>query len=187
MHFTRNTKDRFTPDVMINNVLIPWTDSYKYLGVILDKRLTFHKQVQRAINNIKAARHSLFHLIGRNSSLSYLNKAIIYKSYIRPILTYAIQVWGCAAKSHIKRLAAFQNHTLRCAANAKWYVRNVNIRKELRVKSIPEFIQTIAKNFYDKIPKVKNRLLSGLPLYDIDDARANRKRPRASMKLDFNF
>jgi hypothetical protein len=40
-------------------------------------------------------------LIGRHSKLSLENKILFYKTIIKPIWTYGVEIWGCASKSNI--------------------------------------------------------------------------------------
>ena len=41
----------------------------------------------------------LYWLLGRKSQLSIENKLLIYKTIIKPIWTYGMEIWGCASKS----------------------------------------------------------------------------------------
>ena len=47
------------------------------------------------------------------SSLSSRAKLLIYKTYIRPTMTYAAPAWGFIPKSCMRRLQAVQNRALR--------------------------------------------------------------------------
>ncbi|PNF31532.1 hypothetical protein B7P43_G00810 [Cryptotermes secundus] len=40
-------------------------------------------------------------LIGRRSNLSIENRVLLYKTIIKPIWVYKIELWGCASKSNI--------------------------------------------------------------------------------------
>jgi hypothetical protein len=43
----------------------------------------------------------MYWLIGRNCKLSLENKTLLYKTIIKPIWTYGVEIWGCASKSNI--------------------------------------------------------------------------------------
>jgi hypothetical protein len=43
----------------------------------------------------------LYWLIGKKSHLSIDKKLLIYKTVIKPIWTYGIELWGCASKSNV--------------------------------------------------------------------------------------
>jgi hypothetical protein len=64
----------------------------------------------------------LYWIIGRKSPASLESKVLLYKTIIKPIWTYGIEVWGCASKSHIAKMQRSQSKILRMIKNAPWYV-----------------------------------------------------------------
>ncbi|GFX36948.1 RNA-directed DNA polymerase from mobile element jockey [Trichonephila clavipes] len=110
--FTRKTRLNY-PDIYLHNERIPWSQSTKYLGVTLDKKLTFKQHITRIRENFIKKAHTFSHLISRRSKLSRSNKLLIYSSLLRPVITYASPVWSFAAKTHIQKLEVLQNKTLR--------------------------------------------------------------------------
>ena len=72
-------------------------------------------------------------LTSRKSKLSTENKLKIYKTIIKPIWTYGIPLWGTAAMSHINKIEVIQGKILRTIVNVPWYVRNDDIRRDLRI------------------------------------------------------
>jgi hypothetical protein len=103
------TKFTECPLVMLNNEPIPMKNEVKYLGLPLDRRLTWKTKKQQL--NIKTKQMNW--LIGRKSQLSLENKLLIYKVILKPIWTYGIELWGCAKPSNIKILQTYQSKTLR--------------------------------------------------------------------------
>jgi hypothetical protein len=69
----------------------------------------------------------------------------MYDLTLIPVWTYGAQLLGCTKKSNIKIIQTFQNKVLRCIVNAPWYTRSQNIHKDLKIASIDEEIQRIAK------------------------------------------
>jgi hypothetical protein len=61
-------------------------------------------------------------LLGRKSQLSITNKLLLYKTILKPIWTYGIQLWGTASTSNIEILEIFQSKDLRMIVDAPWYV-----------------------------------------------------------------
>ncbi|GBM46320.1 hypothetical protein AVEN_195272-1 [Araneus ventricosus] len=103
---------------------IPWRDSTKYLGVIPHKRLTFKQHITNNRQKVNAVKSILYPLIGRKFKLSLSNKLLLYKSLVRPVMSYASPVWGAAAKSNIKNLESAQNIIARQITNSPWFIRN---------------------------------------------------------------
>ncbi|GBN26589.1 RNA-directed DNA polymerase from mobile element jockey [Araneus ventricosus] len=77
---------------------IPWSNDSKYLGVILDKRMTFEMHIENNRQKVNAMKATLYPLLGRKSKFSVSNKLLLYRSLVRPLMSYASPVWGAAAK-----------------------------------------------------------------------------------------
>jgi hypothetical protein len=67
-------------------------------------------------------------LLRRKSQLSLSNKLLLYKTILKPIWTYGIQLWGTASTSIIEILERFQLKALRMIIDAPWHVPNTLIR-----------------------------------------------------------
>jgi hypothetical protein len=72
--------------------------------------------------------------------LSLLNKLLLYKTILKPIWTYGLQLWGTASTSNIEILERFQSKALRIIVDAPWYVPNIHIRHDLQLTSVKEEI-----------------------------------------------
>lgn len=163
---------------LLNNEIIPWTDSYKYLGVILDSKLIWRLQIEDTVRKSKAAKASLSYLLFRSSRLTIKNKLLLYKSFIRPVMTYGSIVWGCAAVTHLEKLQRIQNKTLSQIVSACRYVRMDTIHKDLKIRPFLPEIKRLAWKFHRGIIKINNPVLHAIPPYDPSNI-ASRKRPRA--------
>jgi hypothetical protein len=123
------------PPDYINNVQIPQTEEVKYLGLHLDKRLTWHKHIFTKRKQLSIAFTKMYWLLGRKSKLTINNK-LIYKTILKPIWAYGIQFWGTASTSNIEILQRFQSKALRMITDAPWYVLNTAIRKDLQIPTV---------------------------------------------------
>jgi hypothetical protein len=83
-------------------------------------------------------------LLGRQSQLSTSNNLLLYKTILKPIWTYGIQLWGTAFNSNIEILERFQSKALRMIVDAPWYVPNTLIRRDLHVSTAKEEIRSTA-------------------------------------------
>ncbi|XP_067120140.1 uncharacterized protein [Centruroides vittatus] len=92
------------PSIKINNQKIQWTNNIKYLGLILDPKLTWRDHIHYTYDKAVRVNHAL-RCIARNYwGLNHQNSRTIYKGAVEPILTYGCEVWGHAvAKTHIRR------------------------------------------------------------------------------------
>ena len=135
------------PPVTLNNVSMAQSDSAKYLGIHLDRRLTWQQHIFTKRKQLGLKLTSLNHLIGKDSQMSIDNKILIYKAIVKPIWTYGIQLWGTAAKSNIAIMERFQSKTLRQITNAPRCVTNAAILRDLCISSVHDEIRKHASNY----------------------------------------
>jgi hypothetical protein len=92
------------PAVYINSTVIPQSPPAKYLGLHLDSRLTWAQHIAKKRKQVDLKVKDLYWVIGRKSPTSLESKVLLYKTIIKPIWTYGIELWGCASKSHIAKM-----------------------------------------------------------------------------------
>jgi hypothetical protein len=137
---------------------IPWVTHVRYLGVLLDRRLTFAKHLKTVRDRAAYYLGRLFHLLRSGSSLSVGNKLLIYKTCIRPVFCYASVAFAHCAESYLGLLQTLQNKFLRRSVNAPFYVRNVRLRVDLFMPSVANHMKRISTRYFVKAA------LSGNPL-----------------------
>jgi hypothetical protein len=133
-HVTSTTRRETCPPVYINYIPLPQSDEVKYLGLHLDRRLTWHKHIFTKRKQLGLTLTKMHWLLGRKSQLSTTNKLLLYKTILKPIWTYGIQPWGIASTSNIEILERFQSKVLRMIVDASWHVPNTLIRRDLQSK-----------------------------------------------------
>jgi hypothetical protein len=117
--FSRTTnifsaRRKMCPPVHINDAQIPQENHVKYLGLHLDRHLTWHTHFSVKHKQLGLSLTKMYWLLGRKSKLSTNNKLLIYK----PIWTYGIQLWGTTSNSNIEILESFQSRVLWLIVNA---------------------------------------------------------------------
>lgn len=158
---------------------IPWEKTAKYLGVTLDRRMTFAPHIARVRNTAALYLGRLFYLIGRKSKMSLRNKLTLYQACIRPVMTYASPVFAHVAPSLLKKLQTLQNRFMRNAAAAPWYVRTLNLHRDLRLPTIADFMKQASRRFFDKAANHANPLIAQAAAYSCqEDVVARFRRPR---------
>jgi len=122
---------------------IEWVDDTRYLGVTLDKRLTWSKHIAQVRKKAAQRLGTLGPLLNRRSGLSIRNSVLLYKQLIRPMMDYACRVWRSAALSHIQKLQVLQSKCLRIATTAPWYIGNRQIHDDLGVPYFSDHIRSL--------------------------------------------
>jgi len=93
---------------------IKWENKIKYLGITNDKNLKFSSHVKNIVTKAKGAKFSLFPQLNVRSPLSINSKLFIFKTYIRPIVTYAGPAWSASiSRTSWSKLDILQSTTLR--------------------------------------------------------------------------
>ncbi|KAJ8911161.1 hypothetical protein NQ315_013015, partial [Exocentrus adspersus] len=178
--FTRRPTQKRAHEVTINGEAIQWSNNVKYLGVHLDRTMTWGHHVAETIRKAKIARARLYPLLCGESRLNLRNKLLLIKSIIQPQLTYASTAWGNACKTHLKRIQAVENIALRTAVSARWFVRNRDLHRDLEWTQVQEVIKTKAAKVYAKATDHENPLLRAAVDY-VPDRAATHSRPRQQL------
>ena len=120
--FITNRRSRQIPTqpLRCGDVSIEWDDVGKYLGLMIDKRLTLKAHIDYALSKALKAIRAIYSLISRRSMLYTNNKIKAYKTAIRPVFTYGAPIILRAVRSHIARLQRFQNKSLRMVLDIRW-------------------------------------------------------------------
>lgn len=162
--------------ISLNSEIIPESNSAKYLGIHLDRKMNWGIHITMKCAQVKARCRKLYWLLGPNSRLSLTNKRLLYQMLIKPIWAYGAQMWGCAATSNRDKLQRQQNKILRTIANAPWYISNEIIRNDLRISTVEETIKKAANKHEFKLHRHSNTEAINL-LYDNNPRRLKRRKP----------
>lgn len=182
--FTRiNSPEQTTqrlPAVRLFDSPIPWARKVKYLGVMLDDKMTFRPHIKQVRDRAAFIMGRLYPMLNRSSKLSLRNKTTIYKACVRPVFTYASVVFAHAAsRVALRSLQVLQNRFLRNALGAQWYERNVDLHWYADLPSVAQFMKSASRRYFDSAPHHPNRLLREAVEYcPIPDVRRRLRRPR---------
>uniref|UniRef100_A0A1B6CGK2 Reverse transcriptase domain-containing protein n=1 Tax=Clastoptera arizonana TaxID=38151 RepID=A0A1B6CGK2_9HEMI len=160
--------------VYINNQIVPYENSAKYLGMTLDAKLRWKPHVKKKQEELKMKYRKMYWLLGRHSALSVHNKLLLYRQVLKPIWTYGIQLWGCTSQSNRMIIQRFQNKVLRAIVNAPWYIRNDNLHKDLDVEIVDNVIKLYAQRHEQRLQQHVN--IEAHQLLDNDDLIRRLKR-----------
>jgi hypothetical protein len=154
------------PPVTLENAILPHHDHVRYLGLHLDRRLTWNHHIKTKREELRFQFREYYWLLGRNSKLSTDNKLLIYKSILKPVWMYGIQLWGSASNSNILILQRMQNNILRSICNAPWFTTNSEIHKYLEIDTVKEEILCSTKVYKERLKRHPNELAVKLTTRD---------------------
>lgn len=163
--FTRRRLARYHPpntNITVNNVDVPWSESLKYLGVVIDKGLTFKNHHQNTISKVEKLIKTLYPLINRKSKLSVDTKLLMYKQIFRPVLTYAAPVWRHCARTHKKRLQVSQNKLLKMILNLPQSTETTFVHDTANIDLLDEYINDMSDRFESRTAAIENPEVANL-------------------------
>lgn len=170
------------PAVFLNGSEIPKSDHVKYLGIHLDKRLTWKQHIKAKREQLKIKTKKMYWLLGPKSQLNLTNKILLYKAILKPVWSYGLELWGTASNSNIEILQRYQSKTLRLITNAPWFVTNKAIHRDLNMSTIREEINRFSSRYLGRLSRHQNPLAISL----LDDTNEVRRLKRFHV-LDLPF
>lgn len=161
-HVTFTLKKGDCPPLTLNGERIPHADSAKYLGMHLDRKLTWQKHIWSKRKQLDLKLRNMYWLIGEKSQLSHESKVTIYKTILKPVWTYGIELWGTAANSNIEILERFQTKALRSMLHIPKCISNKYLLLDLKINTVKQEISSRSKTYQKKLTKHVNALASML-------------------------
>ena len=141
------------PAYNINGYVLEEVESIRDLGVLLDKKLRFHRHIDQIVN--KGFQMLGFVLRNAKDFKKTSTKIMLYRSLVCPNLEYCSQVWSPHYDVHIKRIERIQKRFM-------WHLSY----QTQKAKELPSYEERLA---YFKLNSLKDRrfLLDLMLLYRI--------------------
>lgn len=159
---------------------IEWKNSVTYLGVILDRQLTWREQITAVHRKVDQRLGALYPLLNQRSALSEENGLLIYRMYVRPVMDYGGAAWGNAATTHMKRLQSIQNKALRRVFHVHPQFPSRYLHEAAQEPRVIERLQAAAQKMYNKARVSENPLIRNLGVPNEETAKY--KRPVALLQ-----
>jgi len=99
--------------LQFQNVSIPWSNTVKYLGLLLDSKLLFTKHSKTVLHKVTGIFLKIFPLHAPDSPLTIPSKILLYKHLLRSIISYAAPVWSTISQTNYRHLPVYQSKCLR--------------------------------------------------------------------------
>lgn len=157
----------FYPSVFLLNVPIPMKNTVGYVGIDLDKRLTWNSRIRIKRLALNSRLRSVRTLLTNNKHSKLIVKVFEYKTFSKPLWTSGIRLWGTEKVSNTNKIQQFQNIALRkifviivilVITNATSFVSNYTLREGLSIKTASKEAAHFYKRFHDRLQSHHNPL-----------------------------
>ena len=151
-------KRNLTPSVnlKIDNEVLPEVKKTKFLGVIIDNKLTWKEHITYICCKI---RRGIGILLKARNVLYKKTMITLYYSFIYPYFIYCNHVWGCSSAYNLKRLHILQKQAVRIICCAGRNSHSEPLFKECRLLNIWQINKFLIAQFMYKVYHGKLPLL----------------------------
>ena len=78
----------------MGDVFVPYVSSTRYLGVLIDSKLSWRAHLKDKINDCKKTLMMCRNMVSKKWGLTPARSLWIWNAIVKPKLTYACVVWG---------------------------------------------------------------------------------------------
>lgn len=151
-------KISFNKKLLIDNTMIEIKSQTKFLGVIIDDKLSFAPHIKYIRGKVARATGVLFKC--RKFFKSDVLRSL-YNAFIYPYFTYCVTVWGNACLEYLKPLIILQKRAVRCIISANGRAHTAPIFSDLKIlrfeKVFAYCVQLFMYKFHHKtLPAIFN-------------------------------
>ena len=154
----------FYMNISINNHITSKVNNLKYLGVVLDNKLTWNShiaQVRKQISQACGALARLRHYLPINSLIT------VYYSLVFSHLQYGISSWGSASKYFLKTIKTIQNKIIRLITFSSYRSNAEKLYAQLKIFNLNDIYKLQIAKLMHKfkhgcLPSVFNYLFTWL-------------------------
>lgn len=110
MFFSRSNSSSVEPDVYVSGDRIQVVPEYKYLGVLIDSKLTFKSQVKRVCSRVK---FNIANFCFIRSHLSMQATKIYMHAMVMSHINYCLTTWSQTNTTALKPLETLYKQTIK--------------------------------------------------------------------------
>lgn len=137
MVITNRTIDRSNVDIFMNGTRLDIESEMKYLGIIIDDKLTFGRNISYVCKKVGQRVNVLNRL---RNELDVGQKLTLYRSIIEPHFNYCPSILFLSNVTDLNRLQVLQNKCLRQILRANSFTEGHVMRKELNLMSVVQIV-----------------------------------------------
>ena len=163
----------------IQRKIIEQTMNFNYLGSGLSSNGILHTEVRKQVNKAARIAGSLNDMIWRNKYLRTETKVRIYKSVVRPVLTYTSETRADSSKTK-QMLESQEMNTLRRIIGKTRLdrVRNEYAREQCEIQPINDWVIRRRQEWNDHVSRMDANRIAKITRDNIPTGRRSPGRPR---------
>ena len=165
------------PPIVIDNIPISYSHSFKFLGLILDTKLNWKKHIQSVRSKLSSA-CGIFYIIRNKISVSIAKT--IYYGIVYPFLIYCNIIWSSANISSLQTLCATQRKLVRLILKKGRRTESTALFNQLKFLKLKD-IFTLSTSLF--VYKTLNNLIDSPINYNIREAGAYNLRNRPHLQI----
>jgi hypothetical protein len=147
VHVTFTTRSGTCPPVRMNNVQLPYEDHIKYLGLHLDRKLTWLHHIFTKWKHLGVTLTKIYWLLGRKSQLSLATNYFCTKPSSNRSGLMVSNSGARLPHPTSRSWNASNRKALRMIVDAQWYVPNNLILRDLQIPSVKEEISHYSSHY----------------------------------------
>ena len=102
----------------MGNVEIAWKNSFRYLGVILDQKLTWENHINSIISKVEKSLNLLKAVTRRHWGADPKTSLMFYRAYVRTLIDFGSIFYGSATKTRLLKIDRLQYKAVRIITGA---------------------------------------------------------------------
>lgn len=170
-------------EIKVGDIKIEQVREYKYLGITLNETGKQEAEINERIGKTIKLYHAMNQKFINKKEISKQTKTKIFNTVYRPVLTYGCESWTLTNRQKSKIQAVEMKYLRRVVGKTRLdRIRNTQIREELDMKPVTEFIEQRQLSWWGHI----QRMSDDRPVKQVYEARIQTKRRRGRPKQTWN-
>ncbi|XP_023310553.1 uncharacterized protein LOC111691870 [Anoplophora glabripennis] len=151
------TEEQQKINIQIDGVRLEQVQYFDYLGVLIEGSGKQDKEIEKRIENTMKVYHSINKSFINKREISTKTKMNVYQAVYKPILTYGCETW-ILTRQHKSKIQATEMKYLRRVRGVTKMdrMRSEQIRKDLGVQSVLEFIEQRQLSWWGHLQRMNN-------------------------------
>lgn len=172
-------KEKEEINICIEGTKLEQVDTFQYLGIMLEEKGDLNMEINNRIEKTNKLYYAMNKGFLSKREIGRETKMKVFKTIYRPVLTYACESWVLTTRQKSKLQATEMKYLRRVKGVTRLdRLRNEEIRKELEINSIHDFIEQRQLSWWGHLQRMGDRI----PVKRVWEARSQGRGTRGRPK-----